>query len=149
MSVWVDYSFAISISSTEDLPEIFVGVDVAYNNIDEMYDLIDEVSPYTNLFVIGAEGISYNQTKLNETCQYLYDQDIYFIIYSDSHYRLQLISDIGKQYDDHFLGVYFDDEQGGRQLDLFEYRWVYEADDYSDASNQFVQGLKYWLNRNV
>ena len=65
------------------------------------------------------------------------------------HRRLQLISDIGKQYDDHFLGVYFDDEQGGRQLDLFEYRWVYEADDYSDASNQFVQGLKYWLNRNV
>ena len=71
VSVWVDYTFAISVSSTENLPEIFIGVDVAYYNIDEMYDLIDEVSPYTNLFVIGAEGISYNQTKLNETCQYL------------------------------------------------------------------------------
>jgi hypothetical protein len=147
-SVWIDYTFATSISPSEDTREIIVGIDVAYNNIDEMYDIIDKVCDYTNLFVIGTEAISHNKTALSEACQYLYDQDMYFIIYTDIHIRLQLINDIATQYGDHFLGVYFDDEQGGRQLDLFEYRWVYEADDYSDASNQFVQGLKYWLNRN-
>ena len=148
-SVFVEYVFSAPDFSQEDPLELFVGIDVAHDNLDEIKELIDEVSLYTNLFVIGAEGISYNRTKLNEICQYLYDRDIYFIIYSDMHYRLQLISDTAKKYGDHFLGVYFDDEQGGRQLDLFEFRWVYEAYDYADAANQFVQGLKWWLNRKI
>ncbi|GAG32063.1 unnamed protein product, partial [marine sediment metagenome] len=111
-SVFIDHGFTALDHSQEDPLELFVGVDVAYYNLDEMYELIDEISTYTNLFVIGAKRISYNETKLIETCQYLYDHDMYFIIYSDSSYRLQLISDIEKKYGDHFLGVYFDDEQG-------------------------------------
>ena len=133
----------------EESPDFYVGVDVAYADIVAIKNLIDEISPYTNVFVIGSTGISYNETKLIETCQYIYEQDMYFIIYSSNPRRPYLLSDIQKKYEDHFLGVYFDDEQGGRQLDLFEYRWVYEADDYSDVAKQFVQGLKYWLNRNI
>ncbi len=130
----------------EESPEFFVGVDVAYADLPAIKGLIDKVSSYTNLFVIGSTGISYDQIKLDETCQYLYDKDMYFIIYSDSSRRLQLISDIEKKYGDHFLGVYYDDESGGKQLDLFEYRWVKEADNYTDAANQFVEHLKWWLN---
>ena len=70
-SVLLDYTFATSISLSEDTREIFVGIDVAYNNIDEMYDIIDNVCDYTNLFVIGAEAISHNETALSEACQYL------------------------------------------------------------------------------
>ena len=130
----------------EESPEFFVGVDVAYADLPAIKGLIDKVSSYINLFVIGSTGISYDQIKLDETCQYLYDKDMYFIIYSDSSRRLQLISDIEKKYGDHFLGVYYDDEPGGKQLDLFEYRWVKEADNYTDAANQFVEHLKWWLN---
>ena len=130
----------------EESPDFFVGVDVAYADLPAIKGLIDKVSSYTNLFVIGSTGISYDQIKLDETCQYLYDKDMYFIIYSDSSRRLQLISDIEKKYGDHFLGVYYDDEPGGKQLDLFEYRWVKEADNYTDAANQFVEHLKWWLN---
>jgi hypothetical protein len=146
-SVFIGYNFLALDPSQEKMPEFFVGIDVAYENLDEIKGLIDEVSPYTNLFVIGSTGISYNETKLNETCQYLYYQDMYFIIYTHSRNssRLQLIVDIQKKYENHFLGVYFDDEQGGRQLDIFEYRWVEEADNSSDAANQFVEGLFYWL----
>ena len=67
------------ISSKEEMQEFFVGIDVAYDNLDEIKKLIDDVSPYTNLFVIGSTGISYNETKLNETCQYLYERDMNFI----------------------------------------------------------------------
>ncbi|MHA2231394.1 MAG: hypothetical protein ACXAB4_02775 [Candidatus Hodarchaeales archaeon] len=146
-SVFIGYSFLAPDPSQEEIQEFFVGIDVAYADLDEIKGLIDEVSPYTNLFVIGSTGISHNETKLNETCQYLYDKDMYFIIYTHSRFsrRLQPLVDIQKKYDDHSLGVYFDDEQGGRQLDIFEHRWVNEADNSSDAANQFVDGLTWWL----
>jgi len=147
-SIFIGHNFLALDSSQEEIPEFFVGVDVAYDNLDEIKELIDEVSPYTNFFVIGCTGISYNETRLSETCQYLYDRDMYFLLYSDSRRRLHLFSDIQKKYEDHFLGVYFDDEQGGKQLDVFECRWVDEgeADNYTDAANQFVEGLNWWLN---
>ncbi|MCK5628414.1 hypothetical protein KAI12_03020, partial [Candidatus Bathyarchaeota archaeon] len=71
-SVIIGYGFIVLDPSQEKIQEFFVGIDVAYDNLDEIKELIDEVSPYTNLFVIGSTGISYNETKLNETCQYLY-----------------------------------------------------------------------------
>ena len=132
---------------TSASPDIFIGVDVAYADLSAIKNLIEKISSYTNLFVIGSTGISHDETKLSETCQYLYERNINFIVYTDNPRRLSIINEIGKKYPDHFLGVYFDDEQGGRQLDQFEWRWVNEATSYSDASNQFVQGLKWWLNR--
>lgn len=140
------YFLAPNLLSQEEKPEIFIGVDVAYDDINEIKKLIDEINPYTNLFVIGSTGISYNETRLNEVCQYLYDHDMYFIIYTHSRTRFKPIKNIETKYPNHFLGVYFDDEQGGKQLDIFEYRWVYEADNSSDAANQFVDGLSAWIN---
>ena len=128
-------------------PEFFVGVDVAYADLNDIKELIDEVSSYTNLFVIGSTGISYNATKLDEVCQYLYDRDMYFISYSSARGGLPLASDVQDKYGDNFLGVYFDDEWGGKQLDVNDnHRLVNEASDYSDAANQFVNGLSGWLN---
>ncbi len=149
LSVFIGHSFLAVDPSQEEIQEFFVGVDVAYDNLDEIKELIDEVSSYTNLFVIGSTGISYNETKLNEACQYLYDRDIYFIIYTHSRRTsgLQLIVDIQNKYENHFLGVYFDDEQGGKQIDIFDYRWVNEgeANNSSDAANHFVDDLYWWL----
>ena len=71
--VIIGYSILARDSPQEVIPEFFVGIDVAYDKLDEIKELIDEVSPYTNLFIIGSTGISYNETKLNETCQYLYE----------------------------------------------------------------------------
>ena len=127
-------------------PDVFVGIDVAYSDVEEIKTLIDEVSSYTNLFVIGSTGISHDQIKLEETCQYLNDQDMQFIIYTDIPFRLELINDVVKKYEDNFMGIYYCDEQGGRQLDVFELRWVKEAENYTDAANQFVEGLNGWLN---
>ena len=141
-------SIALDSSQEEEVQEFFVGIDVAYADVDAIKELIDEVSPYTNLFVIGSTGISYNETKLNDVCQYLYEQDMHFIIYthSVSTSRFQLIVNIQNKYANHFLGVYFDDEQGGKQLDLSGHRWVQDADNSSEAATRFVDGLYGWLN---
>ena len=67
----------------EESPDFFVGIDVAYDNIKEIKKLADEVSFYTNLFVIGSRGITHNYTRLDETCQYLYDKGLSFLVYRE------------------------------------------------------------------
>ena len=49
-------------------------------------------------------------------------------------------------YNDNFLGVYYDDENGGRQLDLDYRRSVFSANNYSDAASQFINSISYRLN---
>jgi hypothetical protein len=134
-------------SSKKESTDVFIGIDVAYSDIEEIKTLVDEVSSYTNLFVIGSTGISHDQMKLEETCQYLSDQDMQFIIYTDTSRTLKMINDVARKYEDNFMGLYYDDEQGGKQLDIFEYRWVKEAENYTDAANKFVERLNGWLNR--
>ena len=146
--VFVDPVLGTS-NPSQDMPEFFVGIDVAFYDLDEMYNLINEVNAYTNLFIIGTTDISLNESRLYAACQYLSDLDMYFIIYVTGSLSLQMIKEIETVYGDHFLGIYYDDEQGGKQLDNYDYRWVYEADDYSDAAYQFFQGLKWWLNRKL
>ena len=130
---------------TQESPDIYVGVDVAYADSAAIKRVIDKVSPYTNLFVIGSTGISHDPIKLEEMCQYLTAKDMQFIIYTDTPFRLELINDVVKKYEDNFMGIYYVDEQGGRQLDLDDLSWVSEAENYTDAANQFVQHLNWWL----
>ena len=146
-SVLAGSAIIVLLPSQEDSLDFFVGVDVAYDDLDEIYGLIDEVSPYTNLFVIGSTGVSYNESKLTQVCQYLYEKDMYFIIFGVRRSRLSLFKDIEERYPVHFLGIYFDDEQGGRQLDIHDHRWVYEAENYTDAANKFFDASYSWLNR--
>ena len=62
--------------------DFYVGVDAAYDN-QTITALIDEVSSYTNLFIVGCTAISENQSRLNSICQYLYDKGMSFIIYQE------------------------------------------------------------------
>ena len=130
--------------------DLFVGVDIAYYNMTEFKAEVDEISAYTNLVVIGTSGISYNTTLLNETCQYVYDKGLSFIIYAE-YIRLnqtQWYQNAVTTWGDRFLGIYSGaDEYGGKQVDLNAYRAVWEADDYTDAANQFVANLTGTLKR--
>ena len=63
-------------------PDVYVGIDAAYDN-QTITALIDEVSSYTNLFIVGCTAITENQSRLNSICQYLYDKGMSFIIYQD------------------------------------------------------------------
>jgi hypothetical protein len=126
--------------------DVFVGVDVAYDDVEGIKMLVDEISSYTNLFVIGSTGITYNVTKVDETCQYVYDKGLSFIIYTARPPQTQWLEDAKNRWGDQFLGLYAFDEVGGRQLDLYEYRPVWEADNYTHAANQFVSNVTMALD---
>jgi hypothetical protein len=132
-------------------PDVFVGVDIAYGGISEIKQLVDEISSYTNLFVLGCTGVTQDQIKLEQACQYLFDKDMFFIIYQDyplgySWFNTAVSSwfETAKaRWGSNFLGFYYADEVGGRQLDL-DPHWttVKKADSYANASSQFNKETK-------
>lgn len=128
-------------------PDVFFGVDAAYENVTEIKMLIDETSSYTNFFGIGCTGITYNLTLLDEICQYIYDKGLSFLIYTDRFLNRQWLEDAKSRWGECFLGFYVWDEVGGKQLDLNEYKVVEKADNYTDASNQFYDIISRSLNR--
>jgi len=56
------------------------------------------------------------------------------------------INESVSSYNDGFAGLYYDDENGGRQLDSDNRRSVSSADNYSDAASQFIDNVRYRLN---
>jgi hypothetical protein len=123
-----------------------VGVDVAFESIVETEQLIDNISSYTNFFVIGCTG-NYNEDRLTTISQYAYDKGLTFIVYTDlpRYPSKQWLEDAHNNWGDSFLGIYFYDEPGGIQLDQSDYPFVTKADNYSDASNKYVSSLNWWL----
>ena len=62
-------------------PELFVGISVANYNLEEIIGIVDEIESYTNLFVVGSTGITYDLTRLDSVCTYLFEKGLYFMIY--------------------------------------------------------------------
>jgi hypothetical protein len=129
-------------------PDVFVGVDVAYGDVAEAKAMVDKVSNYTNLFIIGCTAITHNTTKLSDICQYIYDKNLYFIVYLDWPPSAQWLEEAKTKWGTRFLGFYAYDEVGGRQLDLVK-NWttVSKADNYSDAATQFINVTNGYLHR--
>lgn len=144
----------------EQSAALFVGVDAAYDNLQEIKLFVDEVSSYTNTIILGSTGITHNFTKLNEACQYIYDKGMYFMIYAhpiddpeELLVQCQWIVDAKPRWGDQFLGLYAYDEPGGRQLDnaslkvLMGEDWF--ADNYTDAADKYVSELTLILNHTI
>ena len=144
------YSVALSIEKepvevNDNVDEFYVGVDVAFDDVDQTKEIIDRVDSYSNFFLLGTTGISHEAKKLDELCSILAKKEMYFVVYQEEHWRLDMLPVIEERYGDYFLGLEFEDEFGGLQLDLWEYKWVRSAENYSDASEKFVNALNRYL----
>jgi hypothetical protein len=135
-------------ATAEDMPDFFVGVDVAYDNITATKELADAIRPYSNLIIIGCEyGIGFrNTTRLNELfdlCQYLVDKGYYFMLYKNIQPGPEIVQ-LARQFGDRFLGFYAYDEMGGRQLDQ-AIVYFNESENHVAAADFFVNRLNDWL----
>ena len=146
-SLFLSHGFLSTVN--ENVPEFCFGVDVAYGDVDAIKGLVDEVSSYTNLFLIGSTAISHNATILNEVCQYLTEKDLYFITYDELPLHLSSVNDVQGKWGGKFIGLEYEDEMGGSQLDMREYKPVAEAKSYSDAANQFVGTISRYLGMHL
>jgi len=128
-------------------PGLYVGVDIAYESVSASEQLIDKVSAYTNIVVLGCTGF-YNTTRLTVLSDYVYSKGMSFMIYSDTrkYPGSQWLANADVKYGDKLLGIYWFDEEGGKQLDQQNYPAVTSAQNYSDAASKFVKVINNWVD---
>jgi hypothetical protein len=148
LQVFISCALTLTAQATSS-PDVYVGIDIAYGSISETKALVDQVSSYTNLLVIGTSKITANLTRLNETCQYVYSKGMSFIILVPSMRSANRTGwfDYAKtSWGDCFLGWYAYDEPAGRQLDQNETRIQGTPSDFTDAARQFESTMGSELN---
>ena len=140
LPLFLNYNLTSKAATSHNFTKLFLGVDVAYESVPLTEQLIDNVSSYTNLFIIGCTG-NYNLTRLSIISQYVYDKGLSFIVYSDypKYPSSQWLSDAKNNWGNRFLGIYYFDEPGGKQLDQAKLPAVTTATNYSDAATKYVQ----------
>jgi hypothetical protein len=130
--------------------QFYLGVEVAYGDFDDLKSVVTEVKNYTNLIVLGLPEVSINRTLLDQSCDYIYQSGLNFIVLftNTSQYHIwqnytpaQWVSDAKVKYGEKFVAVYKWDEPGGDQLDNSIYQEVKSASNYSDAARKFVSVL--------
>jgi hypothetical protein len=131
---------SVELIGNSKAPAFFVGVEYAYSYsnttassvmVNDAKALVDKVKNYTNLFIIGTPQLTFNETALNETCDYIRDAGLYFIVlltgrnsYSGPNQPFDWLVNDAPRYGDRFLGVYRFDEPGGNQLDQGESKLI-------------------------
>lgn len=129
-ATYVTYS---NVDNTKPDPGAYIGVAFSGNTTQEAKLLIDKVKSYTNLFVFatGRNPISTNQTSIEEICDYAVSKGLSVIVnlgWRDYNITKQswfwqqnslepIRANWTQRWGDKFLGVYYNDEIGGVQLD--------------------------------
>ena len=157
ISTFIVNSTSLNIAqSAKTATSLYFGVDVAFESLDETLRIVDEVSSYTNLFVIGCYGPviqsnnthpMYNETRLNYISDYVYEKGLSLIVYSDDpgFPSIEWLNNARANFGDKFLGIYYYDEPGGKQLDQANYPAFYYAKNFTDAANRYVNTINWWL----
>ncbi len=157
--------FAFDRISTSRSPDFHVGVEFAYSHnlndsqtiLNDLKALVDKVENYTNLFIIGLPQVSLNQTLLVQSCDYISNAGLSFIVlYTDTtkyDYNLREWTTNAQQtYEEKFLGAYRIDEPGGKELENATSKGVSDrflntkqfdptVKNYTGAANQYVSYL--------
>jgi hypothetical protein len=136
--------------------EFYVGVEYAYgDDAAQLKALVDKVKDYTNLFVIGSIEISFNRTALDESCDYITQSGLNFIVlftgldrynWTGDYKIMNWMADAQQKYGDKFLGIYKMDEPGGNQLDQGYSTIIHNATSYTGASESYIGNLSAMLD---
>ena len=143
--------------------QFYVGVEYAYGNnqtaqtqVTQIQALVDKVKDYTNLFVMGSVGLTFNRTALSEACDYIFNAKLNFIVLFTGldmyDYNITgWMQDAKLKYADRFLGIYRYDEPGGNQLDngiaqLINKTIINKDATYADVSKNFTDTLAFFSN---
>jgi hypothetical protein len=136
--------------------QFYVGVEYAYGNQTmEVKALVDKVKGFTNLFVIGSVELTFNRTALDESCDYIFNSGLNFIIlftgkdmynYSNGYTIMNWMVDAQHKYGGQFLGIYKIDEPGGNQLEKGPSMLINDTATYSQTAQAYVGNLSAMIN---
>lgn len=113
--------FAATVISKERGP-FYLGVTYGGDSIEEAKLLIDKVKDYTNTFVFTSFNLMENVTAITEIGDYAVNAGLNVIIYygnigPNTDYSQNVTRLAQQRWNSSFLGLYFNDEPGGRMID--------------------------------
>lgn len=144
-------------TSAQAAPDVYIGIDISYGDVEEAKALIDQVSSYTNLIVVGTTKITWYPDKVNETFQYAYDKGLSIISLppalptssSSLINKTEWYKYAENTWGNRVLGFYYLDEPGGRQLDLSQNRLIgnssFTMNSYEEAASRFTDSIAGFL----
>ena len=113
---------AIQIYSAKASKPFYVGVTYGSDSFNEAKLLIDKVKNYTNLFVFTSPSLMENLSVVAQIGDYAVQGGLNVILYygnigpnTDNSHRL--VSLAQERWNSSFLGLYFNDEPGGKMID--------------------------------
>ncbi len=113
----------------------YVGVTYCGDSVTEAEQLIDKVKNYTNLFVLDSGFLIENVPATEQICDYAVNSGLSVILYYSSNNPLStcdsLLTIAQARWGSHFLGLYYNDEPGGKMLDA-------HANLFSSSPNETV-----------
>jgi len=134
----------------------YVGVEFAFGTqSSQVKALVNEVKNYTNLFVMGSAKLTFNRTALNESCDYIYNSGLNFIVlitsfpmynasngYPGGNTIFDWMGNASLRYGKQLLGFYRFDEPGGNQIDKGKFQLVKNASlSKAEVATQYVDNL--------
>jgi hypothetical protein len=152
-------------------PNVYVGIAFGGNTTQEAKVLIDRVKGYTNLFILdaGRNSLTENETAVEEICSYAVANGLSVIVnvgvkvhVDASRYWFweqpqNVTSQWKAMWGDKFLGMYYNDEPGGIQLDGNWSEWFTHYGQYflqqnssktaRDLSQIYLKMLGYMGNK--
>ena len=100
----------------------YIGVTYCGSSVTEAEQLIDKVKSYTNLFVVQSGPLMSNLTAMEQICDYTVNSGLNIIVYyahnGDAANTCDSFLSIAQaRWGNHFLGLYYNDEPGGKMID--------------------------------
>lgn len=101
----------------------YFGVTYCGNSTAQAEQLINQVKSYTNLFVIQSGPLEGNLSAVEQISSYAVNSGLYIIVYygsdADERNTTDAFANFAQaNFGNHFLGVYYGDEPGGKMLDI-------------------------------
>jgi hypothetical protein len=134
--------------------KVFVGLDIGYGDEHTATSLVDEVSDYVNLIILGSLELTRNTQALTRVCEYIYQKGLYFIVFiSFAEEGLlpprgpdpDFFVEANERWEERFLGVYVFDEPGGKEIDRVHSVDLTGSQTYSEAAIFYTSHLGFFL----
>ena len=139
--------------NSAEVPEFYVGVEMAYQNanVSDVRTMVDRVKDYTNVFVIGSVELTYNESALDESCDYIHSAGLKIIVlltnFTNYSFDTRIWTNKSQlKFGDDFLALYRYDEPGGDQLDNAKLRFVSNTTNYADSASNYTYILEQHVN---
>ena len=150
----INNHLAIQNTHNYNIKMVSVGVTYGGNSVSEAKQLIDKVKPYTNLFILQSGSLQNSNSSIDAIGDYAVNSGLNFIVYMGvSSFALadNWLTGYNGRWGDHFLGIYLDDEPGGRMLDGHEYLTFSDSHSSNPDAQLFIiknedGTINYWAD---